>query len=355
MPRGMFLKSEGFASNLYDPDGAFTLRDFCRETGRPYADLGNPVPLETFVEYGMQFQKRMVPELEPVDIGSLRRAAGGFELGTRGGETLTAQRVIVATGIAETAYLPPVLEAMPRACVTHTSAHADLSVFRGRDVVVVGAGASAVDTAAILHEQGARVQLTGRAPQIEFHDKSKEPRPLIDRIVNPRSGLGIGWRSRLATDAPMVFHLLPERLRLQVVKRHLGPAPGWFVRDKMIGKVPMHMGFELGHAEMRGGRVHLRLAGNGETKELVADHVIAGTGYRPSLDRLPFLDGDLRRSIADLVGTPVLSQAFESSVPGLYFVGLPSANAFGPLMRFAFGARYTAKTLTRHLARRAAA
>jgi thioredoxin reductase len=239
--------------------------------------------------------------------------------------------------------------------VTHTSAHADLSVFRGREVIVIGAGASAVDTAAILYEQGAKVQLTGRAPRVEFHDKSNEPRPLIDRILNPRSGLGIGWRSRLATDAPMVFHLLPRNLRLRVVKRHLGPAPGWFAKDKMIGKVPMHMGVELKQAEVRGKRVHLSLAGTGGTQELVADHVIAGTGYRPSLDRLALLDGDLRRSISDLMGTPILSQSFESSVPGLYFVGLASANAFGPLMRFAFGARYTAKTLARHLARRASA
>jgi len=228
-------------------------------------------------------------------------------------------------------------------------------VFRGREVVVLGAGASAVDTAAILYEQGSKVQLTGRASRVEFHDKSEEPRPLLQRILSPRSGLGIGWRSRLATDAPMVFHFMPRRFRLRVVKRHLGPAPGWFAKDKMVGKVPMHMGLELKAAEVRAGKVHLSLTGDAGAKELVADHVIAGTGYRPSLDKLKFLDGALRGSITDLLGTPILSQAFESSVPGLYFVGLASANAFGPLMRFAFGANYTAKTLTRHLARRATA
>jgi hypothetical protein len=349
MPRGMFLKSEGFASNLYDPEESFTLGHFCRETERPYADLG-----ETFIEYGAEFQRRLVPALEPVDIASLKRARDGYELATAAGEKLVARRVVVATGISASAYLPPVLERLPREFVTHSSAHADLSRFRDRQVVVVGAGASAVDIAAILHEGGAKVELTGRAPRVEFHDPSQEPRPLIERILSPRSGLGIGWRSRLCTDAPMVFHAMPERFRLRIVKRHLGPAPGWFVKAKMIGKVPMHMGLTLSGAEMRDGRVHLQLTGAGGAKELVADHVIAGTGYRPSLDRLPFLDPGLRRSIADLVGTPVLTQSFESSAPGLYFVGLASANAFGPLMRFAFGAGYTAKRLTRHLARRAA-
>lgn len=354
MPRGMFLKSEGFASNLYDPEQSFTLGRFCRETQHPYADLGEPVPLETFIEYGTEFQRRLVPALEQVDIVSLKRSGDGYELATAAGEKLVARRVVVATGISASAYLPPVLERLPRESVTHSSDHADLSRFRDRQVVVVGAGSSAVDIAAILHELGAKVELTGRAPQVEFHDRSQEPRPLIERILSPRSGLGIGWRSRLCTDAPMVFHAMPKRFRLRIVKRHLGPAPGWFAKDKIIGKVPLHMGLALSGAEVRNGRVHLQLTGAGGARELVADHVIAGTGYRPSLDRLPFLDPGLRRSIADLVGTPVLTQSFESSAPGLYFVGLASANAFGPLMRFAFGAGYTAKRLTRHLARRAA-
>ena len=353
MPRGMFLKSEGFASDLYDPEQSFTLGHFCREAGRPYADLGEPVPLETFTEYGTEFQKRLVPALEQVDIAWLKRSDDGYELATTAGEKVVARRVVVATGISASAYLPPMLERLPRESVTHSSDHADLSRFRGRQVTVVGAGSSAVDVAAILHELGAKVELTGRRAQIAFHNRSQEPRPLIERILSPRSGLGIGWRSRLCSDAPMIFHAMPQQFRLRIVKRHLGPAPGWFVKDKMIGKVPMHMGLTLMGAEVRNGRVHLQLTGAAGGKELVADHVIAGTGYRPSLDRLPFLDPALRGELADLVGTPVLTQSFESSAPGLYFVGLASANAFGPLMRFAFGAGYTAKRLTRHLARRA--
>ena len=48
---------------------------------------------------------------------------------------------------------------------------------------------------------------------------------------------------------------------------------------------------------------------------------------------------------------PVLSQRFESSVPGLYFTGLAAAPSFGPVMRFVFGVEYTAKLLARHLKR----
>jgi len=33
MPKGMMLKSDGFASNIYDPDAKFSLRQFCAERG----------------------------------------------------------------------------------------------------------------------------------------------------------------------------------------------------------------------------------------------------------------------------------------------------------------------------------
>jgi hypothetical protein len=81
--------------------------------------------------------------------------------------------------------------------------------------------------------------------------------------------------------------------------------------------------------------------------------VIAATGYHVDLRRLLFLDDDLRQQIRALGNSPVLSPYFESSVPGLYFVGLAAANSFGPVLRFAVGAEFAARRISRHLARRA--
>jgi flavin-dependent dehydrogenase len=63
MPKGMMLKSDGFASNIYDPKAKFTLQDFCAERGIEYAHMGKPVELATFGNYGLAFRDRMVPEL----------------------------------------------------------------------------------------------------------------------------------------------------------------------------------------------------------------------------------------------------------------------------------------------------
>lgn len=355
MPKGMLLKSDGFASSLYDPDSSFALRHYCQEMHLPYADVGLPVPLEVFTAYGLEFQKRFVPNLEETDIKSVRRNASGFELTTQDGQTMYARKVIVAAGITHFGYLPPFLADLPREYVTHSSQHHDLSGFRGKKVAVIGAGASAVDIAALLNEAGSEVQLVARRKEIAFQTKAKEPRPLLQRLRNPRSGLGVGWRSRLCTDAPLLFHVMPRDFRFRVVQRHLGPAPGWFVRDKVIGKFPLHLGCTIESVVVENGNVHLRLVErDGSESELTFDHVIGATGFQVCVSRLAFLDSSLRRLIHAIDDTPVLSRNFETSVPGLYMVGVASANSFGPLTRFAYGAKFTARHISRSLSRSSA-
>jgi hypothetical protein len=137
-------------------------------------------------------------------------------------------------------------------------------------------------------------------------------------------------------------------LRLKIVKRALGPSAGWFARDKVMGRVALVLGFTPEGAEVRNGKVHLRLRGHDASrKEITADHVIAATGYQVTMDRLNFLAPDLRAQLKTVQGAPALKSNFESSVPGLYFVGLAAKTNFGPVMRFAFGAGFAAETLTR--------
>jgi thioredoxin reductase len=355
MPKGMCLKSEGFASSLYDPDSALTLGRYCEQEGIPYADRDLPVALKTFCSYGLEFQRRFVANLENKLVVSLRRSSGGFQICLEGGEVVAARKVVAAVGLSHFDYVPPVLSGFPEEFVTHSSRHNNLEGFRGREVAVVGAGASAVDMAALLHQAGAFVHLVARKDAVRFHDPPGRTRPpLFRRLRSPMTGIGSGWELLFCARAPLIFRHMPEQARLDAVRRILGPAPGWFVRDQVVGKVPFSLGAKIVKTEVQNGRVNLHFTnGNGGQKTLAADHVIAATGYRVDLRRLTFLKADVLAGIQSVEHTPVLSSNFESSVAGLYFVGTSAANTFGPLLRFAFGAGFTARRISKHLAKEA--
>jgi thioredoxin reductase len=158
-------------------------------------------------------------------------------------------------------------------------------------------------------------------------------------------------RSRFFSDAPGLFHYLPESLRVETVGRTLGPSAGWFVKDKM-SQVPSLLGYTPQSAEVQDQKVRLRLrAADGSERDVFADHVIAATGYRVDLGRLPFLSAEIRSKIETVAGSPKLSTTFESSVRGVYFAGLAAANSFGPVMRFAFGAGFAARRITETMAK----
>jgi len=353
MPKGMMLKSDGFASDIYDPEQAFTLQKFCAERGIKYADTGVPVRLDTFSEYGLAFRDRMVPELEDKLVASVERVTGGFQLRLEDGEIFQARRVVLAIGITHFEYVPENLAHLPAEFLSHSARHREVEPFRGHNVVVIGGGASALDLAGLLREAGADVQLVSRREELKFHSQpTGKPRSRWQQIRHPQSGLGPGMRSRFFANAPGLFYYLPERLRLEAVRRTLGPSGGWFIRDKVVGKLPLHLGCTLLGAEIKNGRVHLTVqATDGSKREIVTEHIIAATGYRVDLERLKFLNPEFRSQIKTAGGAPVLSSAFESSMPGLYFAGVAAANSFGPVMRFAFGAGFAARTLNRALAK----
>lgn len=355
MPKGMRLKSEGFASCLYDPGSTFTLEVYCKEKGIPYADIGLPVPLEVFASYGLEFQRRFVPGLEPNLVTSLRRHAEGFQIRLDDGRSLSARRVVLAVGLTHYENMPPILAALPENFATHSARHNTVDQFMGREVAVVGAGASALDLAALLHQAGAKVQVVARKPVIRFHDPPDNLKPsLIDRLRTPITGIGPGWKLFWCANAPLVFRRMPQEFRFDKVKRILGPAPCWFIKEQVVGKIPLNFDVNVAGAKVQNGRVSLQLKDNrGTQSALVADHVIAATGYKVDLRRLTFMDSEVQSGVRSAEQTPILSSNFESSVPGLYFVGTSAANTFGPLLRFAFGAGFTARRLSKHLARSA--
>lgn len=351
MPAGMALKSEPFASNLADPTRSYTLERFSALRGKTYASKGVPLSISDFIDYADWFQREAAPDVCDAKLIRLRRIGGAFEL-TFDDRQIVAKRVIVATGHLAFRQFP---ESVRRhlhdapALVSHTADHHDLAGFAGEDVTIVGSGQSGLETAALLHEQGANVRVLARGPVIGWNAELDSVNSPIARLRHPESGIGPGWRSLFYSELPRVFHLLPARLRRRIVATANGPAGAWWLKNRVIDRIPLLTSHQIIAAERRGSALHLSVRNDRATVQIATDHVIAATGYRVDLGRLPFLDPALLTAIRTLEGAPMLNAVFESSVPGLHFVGIASAPSFGPVMRFVYGARHAAAILTSHI------
>ena len=122
------------------------------------------------------------------------------------------------------------------------------------------------------------------------------------------------------------------------------------MRERIAGRVPMLLESSIGEVTTRNGSVYMRLQGrDSSVREHETEHVIAATGYRVDLQRLPFLSRQITSEVETDEASPVLSRNFQSSVPGLYFTGLAAAHSFGPVLRFMFGADFAARQIARHL------
>jgi thioredoxin reductase len=352
MPEGMLLKSDGFASNLYDANGEFTLGRYCREHAIDYSDDRIPVRLDTFVDYGIAFKNRLVPNVDETLVETVQRSDSGFALKLANGRAVKAKYVVSATGIQHFRYLPEQLQPLSPEFASHSYDHHDLSPLAGKRIAVIGGGASAIDLAGLLKSRGCDVRIICRREKLRFADPPPLRRSLWRRLRQPSSGIGPGLKSRFCTDAPLVFHFLPEGFRQDFVRRHLGPAAGWPMKELVLGRVPVLNGHELLSATIVGGSVDLKLChGGNESTSVRVDHVIAATGYRVDISRLNYLDKSLVEYLEHVNQTPILSTRFESSIKGLFFTGPIAANSFGPLMRFAFGAAFACNRIVPRLTR----
>jgi thioredoxin reductase len=350
----MLLKSDGFASNLSAPSESSTLRSWCGEHSVPYASQGLPISLETFLAYGTDFQHRFAPGVEDTLVAHVERRSDGFELKLETGECVSARCVVVAAGISNFAYTPLPLAHLPPHLLSHSYAHRDGEGFQGKNVVVIGAGASATDLASLLADRGASVRIVARAPFIEYNSvPDPDAETLLYRLRRPASGIGRGWRSYFCANAPLLFYRLPEPLRMRGVNSHMHPAAGWFMREKIEGRIPTLLGRTIAEAEEMKYGVMLTLSDREAKREqIVCDHVITATGYRPDTRRLAFLDSALREAIASPRHTPAVSDNFETPVEGLHVIGPAVIDSFGPLMRFMVGAEFIAPRLCGYLARK---
>ena len=347
MPVEVHLKSPVTGTNVYSPEPGHSFLEWCRAQGLGTAE---PVPVTTFTEYGQWAQKRLVPEVEQTLVDSVSAAADGFVVALRSGETLRCARVVVATGLTGFERMPAQLAGLPRELVSHTGWHSSYTEYAGRRVAIMGAGASALESAIILRDAGAEVTLLVRADEVVIGTPAP-PRTAVRRVTAPDSCMGPGrWRFAIQ-HLPGALRHLPEETRVRLVRTYLGPSGSWWLREQLSGGLDTRPGCAVTEATPRGSGLRLALSQDGWTSSLEVDHLLCGTGYWPDVDRVGVLDADLAARVARVDRGAALSRSYQTSVPGLYMVGPAAMLSFGPLYRFVCGAQFSTPRLASHLAR----
>jgi FAD-dependent urate hydroxylase len=338
-----YLKSFCFGTNVSAPRAGYS---FANYNGPRGLETFEPCSIGNFADYGRWFQQHNVPWCESVDVRNVAPEGSGFRLTLANDEQLLASQVVLATGLSGFANVPDLLTELPRQLRAHTSEITSFSAYAGLDVAVVGAGQSALEAAALLHEAGARPQLLIREDRVYWHYQVMRERSLWRKLRSPITGLGTGPKAWALTRFPGAMHRVPERLRARFVRSHLSAEGAWWLRERVEGIVPMRLSNVVIGAHERGGRVELHLrAASGRVETLNVDRVIAGSGYLVDVDRMTMLDGSLRAGIRRIGRAPRLDRAFQTTFPGLRIVGPATAMSFGPLFRFVVGAEFTALTI----------
>jgi hypothetical protein len=341
MPVGMLLRSNWTATCIAEYQGPLSLDSFLAATS---SRLKRPIPLERFIEYGLWVQEQAVPDVDRRLVETLGRDGDGFELRFADGSALTARRVVVAAGIAPFANRAAIAAQLPPEFVSHTGDHRDYRRFSGQHVLVVGGGQSALESAALLHENGAAAEVAVREDHLHWLHGGKYHRMLgrCAPLVYAPTDVGPMGLSRLVA-VPGLFRRFPRRIQDPLAYRSIRPAGAAWLTPR-LQDVPVRLARSIVSATPAKGRLQVTFA-DGDTR--IVDHLLFGTGYQVDITRYPFLAPSLVAQVRRAGGYPVLGPGLESSVPGLHFVGAPAALSFGPIMRFVSGGWYAGRAVAR--------
>ncbi len=345
MPAGMCLRSNWGASHIADPKQELTLDAYCRQNGN---HISKPIPLDRFVDYGRWYQSQAVRDLEKRNVASIDVDGRGFKVLMADGEEFAARRVVVAAGISPFTARPEEFAGIPSSLASHTSEHKDLKKFTGQRVAIIGAGQSALESAALLKENGIQVEVIARAKTLNWvglHARLHHL-GLVSKMLYSTRDVGPAGISRLVA-MPHVFRRFPRGFQNRTAYRAIRPAgAGWL--QPRIADVPITLGRRVKSAAVAGSQLRLQLD---DGTERLVDHALLATGFRVDVSRYPFLSPSLSKQVKTVSGFPVLRRGLESSVPGLHFVGKPAAWSFGPLLGFVSGAEFASTELVRCMTR----
>jgi FAD-dependent urate hydroxylase len=345
MPEGMYLRS-GPDWHL-DASGVHTFESFLEERDIG-ADEIDPVPIATFLDYARWFQRAkgvVVDERLVTSVGPSCESGQGdgasdrrFQVRLDDGAELVADAVVAAPGVRYFQNLPDWSASLPDGLCSHTCDLVRFDDFAGARVLIVGGRQSAYEWAALIGEH--------EAEQVDIVHRHEVPRfgrvswRFADDYVERTLAFPGWWRSLPASEQEAITRKFWEVGRLTLE---------WWLTPRLQGeRFTRRPGTSVVAASPdthSGARVHLS-----DGTELTVDRIVLATGYKADLARVPYLT-EVLPLLATADGFPVLDDAFQTSLPGLFMPGFTATRDFGPFFGFTKGCPAAADLVVRGLMR----
>ncbi len=345
MPEGMYLRS-GPDWHL-DASGVHTFEAFLEERRISAADI-DPVPIAVFLDYARWFQreKGVVVDERLVrsvglngDPGQGDVASGHrFRVRLDDGAELVADAVVAAPGVGYFRSMPDWSAGLPDGLCSHTCDLVRFPDFAGARVLIVGGRQSAYEWAALIGEAGAE--------QVDIVHRHQVPRfdrvswRFADEYVEQTVASPGWWRSLSVPEQEAIARKFWEVGRLTLE---------WWLPPRLQGqRFRRRPGTSVVAASTDGtGTVRVQLS---DGTELGVDRIVLATGYKADVARVPYLTEVLPLvAIAD--GFPLLDDAFQTSLSGLFMPGFTGTRDFGPFFGFTKGCPAAADLVVRGLVR----
>lgn len=340
MPGGMLLRSKSEASNIDAPQKHLSIAGYEKAIGRKIAD---PLPIEDFIAYGEWFQKQAAPRLDTRQVQNVSHDGSIFELTFADGEKVQTKSVVLALGIGLFFHRPEQFAGIPRELAPHSSDLNDFSQFRGKRVAVIGKGQSALEYAALLHENHAEVEILTRAPALIFRPfawrkhifRKLTSGPLLGlsyRIIPP-TDLGDVWTARKMAN-PDLFRRQSREDQQALLNACARPIGAYWLERRLEG-VRLRTNVSVRGAAIAKTGLNLELS-DGTTDHV--DFAVLATGYKIDVSKYRILDDSLKQYVQQTPdGYPVLNTGLQTTVDGLYMAGVIAEKTLGPTLRFVTG------------------
>ncbi len=334
MPGGMFLRS-GPDWHL-DGGGVHTLRAYLQERAIAPEAI-DPIPISVFLDYAEWFRQSKRIEVRDEFVIELAKPHDRFQATLEGGERIVADAVVCAPGIRHYTAVPDWASSVAPGCAAHTCDLVRFEDMADARVLIVGGRQSAYEWAALIREHGAaRIDIVHRHEMPRFERVSWS---FIDAHVEQTLKVPGYWRNLPSADQAAVDRRFWEVGRL-TLEHWLTPR----LNSPDIHRWP---GAEVVGIAPAGGEdeVRVRLS---NSERLAVDRVIFACGYRVELANVPYVAGVLEQVKRD-DGFPVLDEAFQTSLDGLYITGFSATRDFGPFFGFVKGSPAAATLIVRDL------